>query len=601
MRVSEQSSRSLAAWQVLSACIACALPALIAYNLPPSATFFNQAAAFIGWGGFMLVLAAALSPRAWPRSPGMVALLAAFALLLLAALASPFWAALPWSLAWSSAGTIVAAAFVAIVAAALAEVGLGRAAFHAFCVGLVVAGVASAAIGIVQVYVPQWADGDWIARSALVGRAVGNLRQPNHLSSLLLWSIVAIVWLGEAGSGLHEHVAHAGRGIAVPAIALLLLFGVVLSGSRTGALGTVTLAAWGLLDRRLSRRARVALLLAPVVYALMWLGAADWADHSHQVFGGETRFSGTGDVSSSRFAIWANTLDLIKAHPWFGVGFGEFNFAWTLTPFPDRPVAFFDHTHNLPLQFAVELGVPLGGVVLALLAWALARATRHAVDAGRGADAEPAPMQRAALVIVLLVAVHSMLEYPLWYSYFLLPTAFAFGLCLGAPAQRRAEPLPSAGFNAHPTRPLVLAAMVLMLGGVVALYDYSRVVVIFAPPAGAGALADRIDSGRHSWLFSQHGDYAAATTAEHPAEAMSAFKGAPHYLLDARLMMAWATALDEAGETDRARYVAARLKEFRNAQAESFFAVCNEAPKPGKKRPFQCEPPVRAYSYLDFR
>ena len=44
-------------------------------------------------------------------------------------------------------------------------------------------------------------------------------------------------------------------------------------------------------------------------------------------------------------------------------------FAWTLTPFPGRPIAFFDHTHNLPLQLIVELGVPLGlatiaGVVL---------------------------------------------------------------------------------------------------------------------------------------------------------------------------------------------------------------------------------------------
>ena len=39
-------------------------------------------------------------------------------------------------------------------------------------------------------------------------------------------------------------------------------------------------------------------------------------------------------------------------------------------------------------------------------------------------------MQRAAFVIAFMVAVHSMLEYPLWYAYFLLPTAFAFGLCV---------------------------------------------------------------------------------------------------------------------------------------------------------------------------
>ena len=112
-----------------------------------------------------------------------------------------------------------------------------------------------------------------------------------------------------------------------------------------------------------SRQARWLLCLAPLTYALFWLGMSAWADLSHHVFGAETRFSTNGDVSSSRFAIWSNTLALIRAHPWSGVGFGEFNFAWTLTPFPDRPVAFFDHTHNLALHLAVELGIPLTLVV----------------------------------------------------------------------------------------------------------------------------------------------------------------------------------------------------------------------------------------------
>ena len=584
-----------------SACIAVAFPALIAYNVPPSATFFNQAAALVGWGAFLLVLSAGLSSRAWPRSRGLAGLLAALAIVMACAASASLWAALPRALGLSSIGTLLAAALVAVVAAALAEAGLGAAAFRAFCLALAVAGVANAAIGIVQVYAPEWTDGNWLAHSVIEGRAVGNLRQPNHLSSLLLWSIVAVVWLGEAGAGRGANPS-AGRRSLTALAALLLLFVVVLSGSRTGALGTLTLAAWGLLDRRLSRQARITLVLAPVAYALLWVGAVDWAHYTRQVFGGESRFAANGDISSSRFGIWSNALDLIKTHPWLGVGFGEFNFAWTLTPFPDRPVAFFDHTHNLPLQFAVELGVPLALVVLSLLGWALYRATRTAIDGGRGAGADAAPMQRAALVIVVLVAVHSLLEYPLWYSYFLLPTAFAFGLCLGAaPAHREAPPPIATAFGTHPTRPFVLASMLLVLGGMLALYDYMRVVVIFAPPADAAPLAERIAIGRHSWFFSQHGDYAAATTVDHPSEVMSAFQGAPHYLLDARLMMAWATALDEAGDTDRARYVAARLKEFRNDQSEAFFAACDAAPKPGAKRPFQCEPPTRAYTYLDFR
>ena len=71
--------------------------------------------------------------------------------------------------------------------------------FRAFCIGLVVAGVASSADRPDPgVRAARWPDGDWIALAAIAGRAIGNLRQPNHLSSLLLWSIVAVVWLGEA-------------------------------------------------------------------------------------------------------------------------------------------------------------------------------------------------------------------------------------------------------------------------------------------------------------------------------------------------------------------------------------------------------------------
>ena len=177
------------------------------------------------------------------------------------------------------------------------------------------------------------------------------------------------------------------------------------------------------------------MLAAPLLCAAAWGLTAWWAavQHTHAI-GAAARLGG-GDFSASRFAIWRDTLSLIAAQPWLGVGFGEFNFAWTLTPLPDRPLAFFDHTHNLPLQLAVELGLPLAALLLALLAWALWLAWRRcrAVAGPMGAAL------RAAFVMVLLMALHSQLEYPLWYAHFLLPTALAWGLCLGAGSARGAR------------------------------------------------------------------------------------------------------------------------------------------------------------------
>ena len=79
---------------------------------------------------------------------------------------------------------------------------------------------------------------------------------------------------------------------------------------------------------------------------------------------------------------------MIRQQPWLGVGWGEFNFAWTLTPFPHRPTAFFDHTHDLPLQLVVELGVPLALLVLGCMLVGAGRwAMRARLDARRAPPA----------------------------------------------------------------------------------------------------------------------------------------------------------------------------------------------------------------------
>jgi O-antigen ligase len=572
------------------------LPMLLAFNLPPSSTFLNQAAAVTGWGAWLVALAGSQPRGRTPRSGGLLALHAALALLFVAALAAPRWAELPWSLSLSAAALIGATGFAAQIAANVSRSNLASSTFSAFCIGMVVAGALSSLIGVVQVFFPSLADGNLIAKTYIEGRAVGNLRQPNHLSSLLLWAIVAAVWLGEA---------RVMRRWMSSALVLLFIFVVVLTASRTGAASMLVLTLWGLLDRRLSRHARWLLALAPLVYGVFWYGTGVWADATHHVFGGETRFSTKGDVSSSRLGIWSNTLALIRMHPWAGVGFGEFNFAWTLTPFPGRPVAFFDHTHNIVLQFVVELGIPLAALVLGLMLYALVcafRGARAKADEAQAA-AEPglALLKPSAVVMVLLILLHSLLEYPLWYAYFLLPTAFAFGLCLAGPVIANATgPAADASRSRRP-RWLVVASLVLMFGGFASLADYYRVVVIFAPAEGAPGLAQRVIEGRRSVFFSHHPDYAAATTAERPGDVMPAFRGAPHYLLDARLLQAWAIALDQSGDTERARYVAARLREFKNEQSAEFFAPCNEPAKAGKALPFQCVAPTKAFTYEDFR
>ena len=596
-----QASPAGGPWMTVAAGLAVVPAALLAVNLPPSATFLNQAAAVSGWGLFcavvawLLVTVRSAAPLHW--GPGLKALLAALLILMAACAGSWALTGLPSSLALSAIGMLAAAGLVACVGAAATAAGLGAAVFRAFCLALVTAGLLSAAVGAVQVFAPQWADGAWIAISALEGRAAGNLRQPNHLSSLLLWSFVAALWLVESMDGARL-AARPVRLAGLLAVVLVLIFGLVLSASRTGTLGVLVLAVWGALDRSLSRRTRLLLCLSPLIYAVCWVGLTVWADASGHVFGGAARLHRDADISSSRFSIWSDTLGLIVQRPWFGVGWGEFNLAWSLTPFPGRPVAFFDHTHNLLLQLVVELGVPLALIVTALLTgsfWRAWKAGGGETEAERGRA--PAALVRFAWMMVLLVAWHSLLEYPLWYAYFLLPAAFAWGLCLGAES-----PVAQASTRASTPQPLAwplwLASMAMTAGGALSVIDYIPVVAIFAPGEEAPPLAERIAEGRRSVLFSHHADYAAATTRGAPAEVLRAMEGARHFLLDTRLMTAWAQALADSGDVERARHIAARLREFRNPASMEFFAPCSQDSTPV---PFQCTPPATVMDDRDFR
>jgi len=578
-----------------------ALPPLLAFNLSPSPTLINQLLAFGTWGGFVLALAPGrVCGRAWPLHAALLALAAAV-----------LWSwgpgQLPASLALSALAQLVGALLVAWAGTEVARRSDAVDAFAALAWGLLAAGLLSVLVALVQVFMPAWADGGLIAHSGLVGRAVGNLRQPNHLCSLLLWALIAAAALLEL------------RRLSLPlavAAAVLLVFAIELTASRTGAGALLLLAAWGLLGRRLSRPTRWLLVATPVLYALSFGAMWAWGEWMQQAVGAEARMAGAGngiESPNTRGRIWANALSLIAQQPWTGVGFGEFNLAWTLTEFPQRPTAFFDHTHTLPLQLAVELGLPLATLVMGLLGSALVLGWQR----WRAVDGERRTAASAAWMIVLGIGVHSMVEYPLWYAYFLLPTAFAWGFALGIVPAAAASPQP-----ARPARAGQVGGAAMVLCAALALVDYMQVVAIYAPGADAAPLAQRIAQGQRSLLFAYQGDYAAATSGRVDEGAALAFERAPHFLMDTRLMMAWARYLHATGRDELARSLVLRLREFRNADAKGFLDVCSAPPgaasavvapsasaaadaeeaddTPPDTAGFQCQPPQAAHAWREF-
>ena len=143
--------------------------------------------------------------------------------------------------------------------------------------------------------------------------------------------------------------------------------------------------------------------------------------------------------------------------------------------------------------------------------------------------------------------------------------------------------------------------LLMVVGAVYAMADYLRIASIYSPGTNAAPLNERIAAGQRSLLFGHHADYAAATSPEPLPGRDMAFRRATHHLLDTRLMQSWAEYLAERGETDKARWLAQRLREFRNPASEDFFAACDrDVASAGVRRPFQCEPPQRDHDWREF-
>lgn len=240
-------------------------------------------------------------------------------------------------------------------------------------------------------------------------RPAGNIAQANHMSTLFVWGLLGS-WL------LFEQYRI--RSTIATVCAALLLFGVVMSQSRTGWVQIALLACCALVFRR-----RFGLrITAPAVGALALAFCT-------AVFGWQalTRLVGQEAaltleqrvVAGPRVAIWRQAFAAIDAAPWAGYGWTQGGLAQQAVATQSPPLNIVtNHAHDVVLDLMVWNGVPLGILLASLIcAWGVHRARR---------------LQSASEVIcglsLLVFAVHALVEFPHSYAYFLLPVGLLVGV-----------------------------------------------------------------------------------------------------------------------------------------------------------------------------
>lgn len=123
---------------------------------------------------------------------------------------------------------------------------------------------------------------------------------------------------------------------------------------------------------------------------------------------------------SQRWLIWHESWRMFMSSPWLGVGVGQMRWQSFLlldTPGAVGAAGLFEHGHNLFLHLLAEMGLAAPLLVFAgVMAWLKG-------FPWRGLTIE----SWWVLAVLAVVGIHSQLEYPLWYTYFLGLVAFLLG------------------------------------------------------------------------------------------------------------------------------------------------------------------------------
>lgn len=400
-----------------------------------------------------------------------------------AARAPLWWLAGVVALAWLGPGTELLSKTALLAAAAAAAVlfGMGRTASQR--PDLLRAMVSATVLAMVFHSFAAWLQFFDLERALypLVNlnpspRAIGNLRQSNHLGTFAVLGLVGTWWRHRRG--LDD--------TAVSAFLALLAYScVVLSGSRTAVLEVVAVAICLALWRGPRSRLEWLVFLA----GPLWVWAMDHGlqglsallTHDFQAL--KARNIGTFSI---RWTHWGEAWQLALNHPVLGVGWGELGRARFLElPLQQHQVNTLN-AHNLVLHALAEMGLVGGTLCLAPIFWVLWRLRPWARDLPAPHQANPVDFRWGWLVLVA-VGLHSLTEYPLWYMPFIIPTAFVFGLLMAGLPQPARGGTDTPGTVSGRSVGALSAGLVLATG--LALLDYRHVSTAYGP--GGRSLPDQ--------------------------------------------------------------------------------------------------------------
>jgi O-antigen ligase len=237
------------------------------------------------------------------------------------------------------------------------------------------------------------------------GTVAGLFANRNHLATLCVVALpLAAAVIGTATRRGPEGKVAFGAGLGVVLIAVVTV-AATKSRAGIGLLGP-SLVFSGLIIRTAAAKAR----LGPAALGLAGAAGAGLLLVAVLGLGPILDRFDTSAPREARFERWPTVIEAAEAHLPIGAGFGSFERVyWTVETLEELDATSFNRAHNEYLETWVEGGWLSVAVLIAFLIWF----GKRAWAAWRAPPGATADMARAASAGLLIILLHSGVEYPL--------------------------------------------------------------------------------------------------------------------------------------------------------------------------------------------
>ncbi|GEM_PF-1882489 len=357
------------------------------------------------------------------------------------------------SLQWLYIGSLLLSSFVSIIISSLCHQQGYKKILVIVCYGLMIGAISQDIVVILQTLHQDWTGG-WINYIGLGQPYSGNIGQRNLLAHYLSWGILATAYLV-----YQKRLAHV-TGLTV----------VIFQAAILGAVNSVTLILYMLSILLLLLIARywqksltksiiktlaltvIAVLIFQAITLPVITSIQDTFTTNTSSIG---RLSGSLDYNS-RLTEWHKAWLIFLENPWFGTGWGSYayqSFAISVDPRFASDMSgngVFTHTHNIVLNLLAETGVIGTSLILGGFGYLLKPLS------SRSWQVETV----VVLAMVIVTAIHSLLEFPLWYAHFFLVFVILLSILLSnnhlSLVQTKADQIDTAKMKRYSMRALIV-------------------------------------------------------------------------------------------------------------------------------------------------